>query len=861
MGSKLLSELEEVLSHCGYSYSKNVSLQENFDTFKRCAGLQSQLFYSFRFRYRGHMDKLFETFEAFRFRYRGHMDEVYEAFEEAYERERMDLFLEVSLVGYATPYIAQLPSKFAKRVALDLVKRRAFGDLTALIKEAILPHEWLSNLTSNEYKLLAEGVEAAYSTMSAEDIEKVDLFLSYSSINIPPRDEDAQRVYHYRLLKQQAETIEALSARWKVKPVFKVDDVEEVYLNFFNGENGRFYQFDTLSRLIKITGIYPDKSIIKKHYDKLFKRENFYDMKEVKRITGIDPAMDFDDMRKFTSKLIDGAVKSNQNLSKLEEYLEVFGPKYVDKDGLQKIYAHLFESRLSNNLTVLGHIVKTTGITPTFDSSIIQKEYSFYLSQGWITELKSLKEATGVPPEFNSDVVKNAFLRELHREDNDSIKKLIEVTGLKPRVSDVQIEYTRYFNNNDFDKIIALSKASGIEPEFEEAALYETIFRRLEGGRTFSRDWVELLARKIKKQDLEKMLLKKGVYSPMLEKLDEEIFSHFLNAIFDGRLNTERLNRLKAVTESEPAVLYSKNSSMTTGSCLTYGQMLSILDIGLVTRNKENLNTAYSLFGKEFIDRARQLINGGKVFKEIFLQDIELIKNGDVTTCERVLNSIKDELYHGGNSTTSDLMRIWDDLKNNPTEYQLISKIQVRTWRRGIEDIFDNEKTQACIFYPYGLRAGEEGDVIDYMQNQDIELIDMYFNDEKLKTATAICYKTKDPSGKKVLLIDSVEAGKQVVTIGRTKWIDTMMNAIRNYSKENDFDYIFVNDSVTKGKATDFKNRVKSSNVQDIELYFNSGVYTYLEANPNYKPGTYNKVSGYMLRVGPQSQKTSTPAD
>ena len=88
-----------------------------------------------------------------------------------------------------------------------------------------------------------------------------------------------------------------------------------------------------------------------------------------------------------------------------------------------------------------------------------------------------------------------------------------------------------------------------------------------------------------------------------------------------------------------------------------------------------------------------------------------------------------------------------------------------------------------------------------------------------------------------------------------------MMNAIRNYSKENNFDYIFVNDSVTKGKATDFKNRVKSSNVQDIELYFNSGVYTYLEANPNYKPGTYNKVSGYMLRVGPQPQKTSTPAD
>ncbi len=861
MESKLLSCLEELLIETGYKTSETSLPKESP---KDYAGkLSKHIAFNFDLAPFGQGIQGIPRKRIIEFSQTS--DQLLEAYKEAITSRRIDLFYTVLMATCIPPsdkifedflsnmikdndvenlkrlwYIDELNSRiFSKNSINPALKRRL---TTLLYKEfisegAISEIEDLMSRTKKRPAFDLAQVKALYPKIDAGSIATL-FFIT----GLKPKKADVWRAYDYMLDNESMDTLSKFKKLAKIGRYTNNKKIQDCYRRLLSrGDlNIDFYKIKLLK---DISGVAPEPMLTTDLFNELYSKNRWQVMETLIKSTGVKPALDPEEL-KYRLVQLEGRYFSSFELdSKIRTILKILGEN-LNEDEMQTIYKRLIKSRLSEGLKKIEVLSRESEITPKFDADFLQKEYALYLKQGWFTSIPLLEKITGIQPLFNGLDLRRIFFRTIDKDLSEDLKEVtnfLKLTGYKPESSDVQDEYVRLLNDQYFSSINRLKEVLNIKPEFTREEIMAAIEKELLFRDSNISEIIECSGYELNRIDAEHILRGVGVDSTAMDKIDNSVVTLILDSISDRRLSVSRLNKLLRTQKQPTKILYTKERA-SENSDMDFGHKFGSLLISLVSRKPENLERAYKMFGKDDLDYIRSRIDRKKVYYNVIHPRLDLLMNGEVSACENAFNEIHAKYFlRERTDVLSDLVEI---IRGSDKP---INKITVRTWERGIEDIFDNGKVQACVFYPNGGRAGEPGDVLDYIENQNVELIDMYFNGEKLKVATAICYKTKDECGNKVLLVDSVEAGKNVVAIGRRRWIDIMMNAIRNYSKENDFDYIFVNDSVTEGKATDFKNRVKSGKLTNNKLFFD-GSYVYLEAfNPS-KAGYYS-AKGFLLNL------------
>lgn len=696
--------------------------------------------------------------------------------------------------------------------------------------------------------LLDRGhIMEAYPKLSTESV-----FNLFDITGVIPPEADAHRAYGLLMSEGHLNHLEKIRKAWGIKPAFNNDDVQKRYQETINGKRWRDDRLsDLIKRLKGVTGIDPEESLIRENYEVMLASSDWGGLTELKEATGVPIPIDRKEAKRQLIVYLDRIVWDKTISGDDKRFIKLcLG--LLSKDDIQKEYTACFKTRKFKNLCAMENLKELTGIRPDLDENTMQKEFSLYLSQGWIDGLAKLKSLTGMEPRFSGHEMRTAFLRMLHTRELENISTLMRtVKGASPDPDDVQEEYRRYLFDQDFSRISPLQEACGIKPHFKREEVLDAL-GNLTNERRF-RAVGELLKNTgfvLERPDLDAVLVGAGIDQALVNKIDNDMVQLVFENLSSNGLKPHSLNKLLCIGEKEPVVLYSEERAGNDPS-ISYGQKLGALVLGLVTRDRKTLEKTYALFGKKEIDYIRAHIKRNAVFQHTVRRRIAGLVAGDKTAAEDAYHAIHGEYFTGRKD--DELRNIYDSIEGG-NDGATVKKIEVRTWRRGIEDIFDSKKTQACVFYPAS--GGMKGDVLDYAQNPDMELIDMYFNDEKFKTATSICYKTEDKNGNKVLLVDSVEAGQEVVKMGRNRWIDVMMGSIRKYAVDGGFDYIMVNCHVTEGKATDFKKRVRTDHPTGVELVIKPGPYVYLESfkrenNCHLDKSDIITVDGYVLDAKP----------
>jgi hypothetical protein len=211
-------------------------------------------------------------------------------------------------------------------------------------------------------------------------------------------------------------------------------------------------------------------NLVQKKYDYYLKVKAFSEVKELKKLTGINPLED-KIQGIYNNYLIERSIKD------IEALINSTGINPLE-DKMQEIYGFCLDQR---NLISVKRLRELTGIN--LSEEVAQKNYkclfSVILSRNSgnsvyeITEtISSTVNSTGIQfsEEIIQDIYFNFFKRGLFKTQN--IKSFKEVTGIKPSEEVIQKAYSSILKEKDIIKLNGLREYTKIELSKENKELF-----------------------------------------------------------------------------------------------------------------------------------------------------------------------------------------------------------------------------------------------------------------------------------------------------------------------------------------------------------------------------------------------------
>jgi hypothetical protein len=188
-------------------------------------------------------------------------------------------------------------------------------------------------------------------------------------------------------------------------------------------------------------------------------------------------------------------------------------------------------------------------------------------------------------------------------------------------------------------------------------------------------------------------------------------------------------------------------------------------------------------------------------------------------------------------------------------DFAILKTMDASSPETAISNLGGSNDLMCCAFYPNGVNKKAS---VGYTLDPDLGLLQLKRTVatssgivEREPIGVAIFAITKDQSGKKVLLIDSVEGDVMMNNIADRVWKDTFFDGIVKLAKDIDVDYIFFNAEVGNAKPKEFVSYLE--NVKQLSIVRHKIV---LEKNPINLPivgkESYLEALGWWVSGGEQ---------
>jgi hypothetical protein len=291
---------------------------------------------------------------------------------------------------------------------------------------------------------------------------------------------------------------------------------------------------------------------------------------------------------------------------------------------------------------------------------------------------------------------------------------------------------------------------------------------------------------------------------------------------------------------------------------------------GLIGKDKTKISAAQDFFGlgANKLDAARRYTlttfeggRGGLV--NAIRPDLNLLmQSNDKDAAGRILDFLETNIVNKGATpqkveSLSDLINSVRGLRisDSQMDFAILKTMDASSPETAISNLGGSNDLMCCAFYPNGVNKKAS---VGYTLDPDLGLLQLKRTVatssgivEREPIGVAIFAITKDQSGKKVLLIDSVEGGVMMNNIADRVWKDTFFDGIVKLAKDIDVDYIFFNAEVGNAKPKEFVSYLE--NVKQLSIVRHKIV---LEKNPINLPivgkESYLEALGWWVSGGEQ---------
>jgi len=228
---------------------------------------------------------------------------------------------------------------------------------------------------------------------------------------------------------------------------------------------------------------------------------------------------------------------------------------------------------------------------------------------------------------------------------------------------------------------------------------------------------------------------------------------------------------------------------------------------GLIGTKKKKVSDAYNVFDKHKLDAARADLRSshltpGKIFG-LIADDLVLVSRGDVSAAENILSYFLNEFP---SEEVSDLVQ---GVKGLFEESEVFSHLEVKMQDGVYRDLFDNARVMACSFLPSGMYKET---TIAYHADPDVGLlhaVPQLFDTSQEPIGVSILLNAYDDNGRKWLVVDSVEGGRDLERVRSGIWMPAVYRSILGVARDVDAYNVFVNGRVHNGRPKSFVKYVQ----------------------------------------------------
>jgi hypothetical protein len=251
----------------------------------------------------------------------------------------------------------------------------------------------------------------------------------------------------------------------------------------------------------------------------------------------------------------------------------------------------------------------------------------------------------------------------------------------------------------------------------------------------------------------------------------------------------------------------------------------ALLVYGLIGKKKKNVRAAYQAFEKGKLEAARRdfqrsHLSREKVFGQI-APYLAQLQQGDPTAAEHILEHFAESVK------TEEVSDLVEGVRGLFRQEGGFSHLDVKMQDGVYEDLFDNSRLMSCTFLPNG--SYREA-TIGYHNDPDVGLLHASPRDIDRRldpVGVSILLNATDGSGRKWLVVDSVEGGSDLERVREKLWMPAVYNGIVGVARDVDAANILFNSKVCNGRPKQFVKYVSKRHPHTTVNLKKSGVGDY----------------------------------
>lgn len=252
----------------------------------------------------------------------------------------------------------------------------------------------------------------------------------------------------------------------------------------------------------------------------------------------------------------------------------------------------------------------------------------------------------------------------------------------------------------------------------------------------------------------------------------------------------------------------------------------ALLVYGLI--GKKNVNVAYQAFEKGKLESARKDLQSSHLSREKIFREmapyLAQLSQGDIIAAEQILRYFVESIQ---TEQVSDLV---EGVRGLFRKDEGFSHLDIKMQDGVYKDLFDNSRLMSCTFLP---RGSYKEAVMAYHTDPDVGLLHTSPRsiDKRLDPiGVSILLNATDENGRKWLIVDSVEGGRDLDRIKDKLWIPAVYNGIVGVAKDIDAFNVLFSSRVYNGRPKHFINYISKRHLCIAVNLKKSGMsdYSYL---------------------------------